>query len=215
MSNKILWCAIGLLSAVCAAQAYHIRSQDKSDDAKPGVEEIFREQDKWFSQARKRMLGGAPAPYQRFDDLFDDDFFGRRFDPFAEIEGFQKKMDPFLSEEQRSVFRQSWEEWTHDRMGLAEIRPEVKTTGNEVIVVFKIPGLKGESLRIDVNDDRIRLAYDARSVDEKKNSQGTYRAESNRHFEKVMPIPEGADPKTSRIAHEGDAVKITFEKRRA
>lgn len=215
MSNKILWCAVGLLSAVCAAQAYHIRSQDKSDDAKPGVEDLLREQDKWFSQARKRMLGGAPAPFQRFDDLFNDDFFGRRFDPFAEIEGFQKKMGPFLSDEERSVFGRSWNKWIHDRMGLAEIRSEVKTTGNEVIVSFNIPGLEGESLRVDVNDDRIRLAYDVKSIDEKKNAQGTYREASSRHFEKVMPVPEDADPKTSRIAHEGDVVKITFEKRRA
>lgn len=131
MSNKILWCAVGLLSAVCAAQAYHIRSQDKSDDAKPGVEDIFREQDKWFSQARKRMLGGAPAPFQRFDDLFDDEFFGRRFDPFAEIEGFQKKMDPFLSDEQRSVSGNPGRngpmiEWVWPRFAPRSRRPATK-----------------------------------------------------------------------------------------
>ena len=39
-----------------------------------------------------------------------------------------------------------------------------------------------------------------------------FKSESVRHFEKVMPIPEGANPQKNRIVHEGDTIKIIFEK---
>ena len=214
MSNKILWCAVGLLGAVCAAQAYYMRSQSKTEQTKPAVGDVLREQEKWFLEARKNMLGETPVPFRRFDDLFNDDFFGRRFDPFSEIASFQKRMAPYLSDDQRSVLGQSWKDWFHARMDLAEIRPDIKSTDKELVVSFRIPGLAGESLNVDVNDDRIRIAYDSKTVEEKKSAQGSYRGESTRHFEKIMPVPEDADPKKNRIAHEGNLVKIIFEKRR-
>lgn len=184
MSNKILWCAVGLLSVACAAQACYIHTQNKTEKANPGINDIFREQDKWIRKARKKMLGSAPVPFRQFDDLFNDDFFGRRFDPFEE-------------------------------MDFAEIESESKITANEVIVSLKIPGLKGESLNVDINDDRIRVAYDAKSVEEKKSSQGAYRSESVRRFEKIMPVPEEADPRKNRVVHEGNLIKIIFDRRQS
>ena len=213
MSNKVLWCAVGLLSAACASQAYYIHSRNKEEKANPAVDAIVREQDRWIAQARKNMLGRASVPFRQFDDLFNDDFFGRRFDPFAEIESFQKRMAPLLSDDQRSVFGQSWKDWVHDRMDLAEIRPETKATDKEVVVSLKIPSLTGESLNVDVNDDRIRIAYDAKTVEKKKGAQGSYRNESVRHFEKIMPVPEDANPKKNRVVHEENLIKIIFERR--
>jgi HSP20 family molecular chaperone IbpA len=213
MSNKILWCAIALLSVACAAQTYYIHSHGNAEAVRPAADDLIKQQDQWIAEARKHMLGGAPVPFQKFDDLFNDDFFGRRFDPFAEIETFQKRMAPLLSDDQRSVFGQSWTDWLHDRMDLAEIHSENKKTDKEVIVSFKIPGLAGESLNVDVNDDRIRIAYDAKTVEEKKGAQGAYHNESVRHFEKIMPVPEDADPKTHHVVHEGNIIKIVFERR--
>lgn len=213
MRNKILWCAVGLLSAACAAQAYYIHSQNKAATDKPSISDVVREQDKWIAEARKNMLGRAPVPSRQFDDLFNDDFFGRRFDPFAEIESFQKRMAPLLSEDQRSMFGQSWKDWFNDRMDVAGIQSETKSTDKEVVVSFKVPGLDGESLKVDVNDDRIRVAYDAKTVEEKKGENGAYRNESVRHFEKIMPIPGDADPKKNRVVPEGNRIKIIFERR--
>lgn len=214
MDNKILWCAVGLLSVACAAQAYFIHSQNKAATGKPSINDVVREQDKWIADARKSMSGKALVPSRQFDDLFNDDFFERRFDPFAEIENFQKRMAPLLSEEQRSMFGQSWTEWLNERMDVTGIQSETRSTDKEVVVSFKVPGLDGESLKVDVNDDRIRVAYDAKTVEEKEGGHGSYRSESVRHFEKIMPIPGEADPKKSRVVHEGSRIKIIFERRR-
>lgn len=217
MKNKILWCVVGVLGATCVGQGYYIHAQHKNN-GRSAVEDFSKEQDQWISQTRKSMFGRDSVPFERFDDLFNDDFFGRRFDPFAEIENFRKGFGPPLPNEERSLLDRSWRDWFEDRMVVADIHPEIKTTDEQVILSLKIPGLEGESLNINVNDDRIRIAYDVRTVQDKKDGQGAsyFRSQSIRHFEKILPIPDGADPKRNRIVHEdgvkGNVVKIIFEK---
>lgn len=198
MKNKLLWCAVGVLGVTCVGQGYYIHAQNKRNE-RPAIEEFGKEQ-------------------YEFDDLFNDDFFARRFDPFAKIENFHKGLGPLLPNEERSLLDRSWRDWFEDRMAVADIHPEIETTDEQVILSLKIPGLEGESLNININDDRIRIAYDIRTLQDKKDGQGAsyFRSQSVRHFEKILPIPDGADPKRNRIVHEdgvkGRVVKIIFEK---
>lgn len=111
------------------------------------------------------------------------------------------------------MFGESWNDWFQDRMGLTGIRSEVVVTDKEVVVSFKIPGLKADSLEVDVNEQRIRAAYSARTVEEKKADGGVTQTESVRRFEKILPIPAAADPARRRIVREGDSFKVIFERR--
>lgn len=214
MSKTVLWAIIGILSAASAGEGYYIYAQHQSK--KPAVaQDLWAQQEQWLSEARKHMSQRAPVPLKQFDDLFNDDFFGHRFDPFREIEQFHKRMRSMLGETEQPLFNRSWDDWFENRMSVANIHSEVKTTDKEVILAFNIPGLNGESLNININNDRIRVSYDAKSVQDKKDEKGGsyFKSESVQHFEKVMPIPAQADPAKSRIVHEGDVVKIIFEKR--
>jgi HSP20 family molecular chaperone IbpA len=123
-------------------------------------------------------------------------------------------MRSMLGPDEQSLFSRSYGDWFNSRMNVTNISPEVKTTEKEVILSFKIPGLDGESMNININKDRIRIAYDAKTITDKKDEKGgSYlRSESSQHFEKIMPIPKGADAKDNRIVHEGDTVKIIFKK---
>ncbi|MEK7233389.1 MAG: Hsp20/alpha crystallin family protein [Elusimicrobiota bacterium] len=203
-----------LLAATCLGQAYyvHAEAENKAKQGAAPADDFRKEQDKWISEVRKHMFGGTPIPFRRFDDLFNDDFFGRRFDPFAEIENLHRQMSPLFPKDQRLLFEHSWDDWFQDRMGVTGIESETKTTDKEVILILKIPGLSGES--VNINDDRIRIAYDAKTVQTRTDAKGreVFKSESVRHFEKVMPIPEGANPQKNRIVHEGDTIKIIFEK---
>jgi len=212
MSKMVLWAIIGVLAATSLGQGYYIYAQHHPK--KPAVRDPWDERDKWISEARKNLLRQSPVPFSRFDDLFDDRFFGRGFDPFGEIERFHERMRALLGETERPLFSRSWDDWFEDRMDVTDIRPEVKTTDEEVILSLKIPGLAGESLNINVNDNRIRIAYDAKTVQDKKDDKGRsyFKSESARHFEKVMPVPNGADAKDYRMVHEGDVIKIIFKK---
>jgi HSP20 family molecular chaperone IbpA len=209
MRNLIL---IALLAPACLAQA----AGDQTQEKKSAIEEYWSAQDRWLDETRKALLEGTTVPFQRFDDLFNDDFYGRRFDPFQEMEQLQRRMHAMLGESQQRLFNRSWNDWFDSRIGLTDIHTETKTTKDEVILSFRIPGLNADSLSININDNRIRVSYDAKNIQDKKDEKGKayFKSESVQHFEKVMPIPADADPVKNRIVHEGDVVKVIFEKRR-
>jgi HSP20 family molecular chaperone IbpA len=202
-----------LLTALLAATAV---ARSRSDAGRaPAAPDFWAEQDKWMDRARKNLLQGSPIPFKDFDELFNDRFFSRRRDPFAEMLEFQKRLDSELGGREKTLFGRSWNDWFVDRMDLAAIEEKTRETDKEVIVEMKIRGLDGDSLNIDVNGTRIRVAYDAKKHEEKKDGNGReiFRSESVQHFEKVMPIPENADSRKSRIIKEGDVVKIIFDRR--
>lgn len=219
MTKTGLWCLVGALSVGCIGQGCYIYAQK---NAEKGARETGKERPRtpledWRAEAEKNLLKGGPFPFSRFDELFDDDFFSRRFDPFAEIEQFQSRFSPLLKEEQRSLFGRSWGEWFENRMGLGDLDPVVEDRGDKIVVSLKIPGAEDASLNVRINRDRIRISYDAKAVEEKKDESGKVvgRSESVRHFEKILPVPEGADPDTGRLERSKGAVEIIFDKRPA
>jgi HSP20 family molecular chaperone IbpA len=212
MSKTTLWIIIGILAAISLCQSRPIYAQNRSTQSV--TQDPWQEQDQWMAEVRKHLFQQDPVPLKQFDDLFNDRYFGYRFDPFAQIEQFQKRMRSMLGPDEQSLFSRSYGNWFNNRMNVANISPEVKTTEKEVILSFKIPGLDGESMNININKDRIRIAYEAKTITDKRDEKGGsyFKRESSQHFEKIMPIPEGADAKDNRIVHEGDTVKIIFKR---
>lgn len=210
----MLWFFIALLAATSAAQGYYIY-QDKRAQAASAPPDVWSKQDEWFKKARKDLLERRPIPFKDFDELFDDRFFGRRFDPFAEMREFEKRFHSRLGEPERSLFGRSWDDWFTERMDFSRIETKTKETDKEVVVELTIPNLDKDTLNIDVNESRIRVAYDARRVQDEKDGSGrqVLRSESVQHFEKILPVPEKADGRSSRIEREGDVVKIIFPSR--
>jgi HSP20 family molecular chaperone IbpA len=210
MKQRILWIFIALLATTCAAQGYYIHNQQRPQSA-----ETFLREDEWLRQARKRMLEGGQIPFKDFDELFDDRLFGGRLDPFAEMRELQKHFNSQLWQDRKPFFSQSWDDWFSGRMDLSSVAVKTKETDKEVVVELHVPNLDKDSLNIDVNKSRIRVAYDAKDTRSSKDASGReyFRSESTRHFEKLMPVPENADGASSRIEREGNVVKIIFQRR--
>lgn len=213
MRQRAFWVFAALFIALLAATAV---AKGRSDSGHAqAAPDFWTEQDQWIEQARKNLLRGSPIPFKDFDELFNDRFFSRRHDPFAEMLEFQKRLDSELGKREKTLFGRSWNDWFGDRMDLAAIQEKTQETDKEVIVEMKIGGLDKDTLKIDVNGSRIRVAYDAKKQEEKKDSNGKeiFRSESVQHFEKILPVPATADSQKSRIVKEGDVVKIIFERR--
>lgn len=213
VSKTALWAVVGVLAATSLGEGYYIYAQHRPKG--PAAPDPWEEPDRWLSEARKHAFRDSPIPFRQFDDLFDDKFFGRRFEPFSEMERFHKRMRAMLGEAEQPWFDRSWDGWFDERINAASLAPRVTTTDDEVVLAFKVPGLERDSLNVSVDENRVRVAYDARSVDEKRDGEGrsAYRSESVQHLEKVLPIPEGADATQSRIVREGDSVKVIFKRR--
>ncbi len=213
MRQRAFWMFAALFIALLAVTAV---AKGRSDSGHaPAAPDFWAEQDQWIKRARKDLLQGSPIPFKDFDELFNDGFFSRRRDPFAEMLEFQKRLDSELASREKTLFGRSWNAWFGDRMDLAAIQEKTRETDNEVIVEMEVRGLDKDSLKIDVNGSRIRVAYDAQRREERKDGNGReiFRSESAQHFEKIMPMPENADSRKSRIEKEGDVVKIIFERR--
>lgn len=110
-------------------------------------------------------------------------YFGD-FDPFKD---FQVPVKPVLP---------AWDEDDG-------LKPEISETDKEVIVALKVPRREGESLKVDVDQDAIRLSRETRT------------ATSSSRTVRVMPIPRGADPGKNRLLEENGTLKIVFERRPA
>lgn len=129
-----------------------------------------------------------------------EDWFKRRHerllrpDPVRELEAFFEA--PFL-----------------DRLGRFEpLESRTEETDKEVIVKLSVPDLGKNSLNVRIEDSLIRVAYDARTVQSKRDAKGReyYRGQSVRRLESVMPVPENADASRARVVRERDTVKIIF-----
>lgn len=148
----------------------------------------------YYIRAHKTRAGSAAQEFQARHDRW-----------VADLENLKKRMTPLQQEEQESLRGRSFEEWFLAKVAVSGIRSEIKNTDHQVIVSFTIPGLKGDSLKIVINDILIRASYSARSFVEE--------VEAIRQFETVMPVPPNADARRHRFLQEGEGFKIIFEKR--
>jgi HSP20 family molecular chaperone IbpA len=156
--------------------------------------------------ARSRTERG---PEERdFDRLFGDDFFRHRLDPFAEIDKVRQEMEHGLEGRNRVLFGTSFKNWFEKRIDLTGITSKVEDQGKTVAVTFGIPGLDTDSVKLDVNADRIRLSYGARRTEK----EGNATAEAFGSFDKIIPLPDGADPTGFTVKKGKDEPTVVFKK---
>jgi len=131
----------------------------------------------------------------------------------SDIENLKKLMTPAQQQEAESLQGQAFEEWFQAKVAVSGIKSDIKVTDKQVIVTFKVPGLKAETLKIAISDVLIRANYSARSFVQSKTAEGALRSEAVRQFETIMPVPSNADASKHKFYPEGEGFKIIFEKR--
>lgn len=156
----------------------------------------------YYMHARKAQ---APSPAR--------DLQARHAQWASDIENLKKLMTPAQQQEAQALQGDAFEEWFQARIAVSGIKSDIKVTEKQVIVTFKVPGLKAETLQIAISDVLIRANYSARSFVEDKNARGTLRSEAVRQFETIMPVPSNADARKHKFFPEGEGFKIIFEKR--
>lgn len=138
----------------------------------------------------------------------------RRHEQWAsDIDNLKRMMTPAQRQESESLQGEAFEEWFQAKAAVSGIRTDVQVTDDQVIVIFKVPGLKAETLKIAISDVLIRANYSARSFIEDKNARGSYRSEAVRQFETIMPVPSNADARKHKFVPADEGFKIIFEKR--
>lgn len=131
----------------------------------------------------------------------------------ADADGMKKMMTPAQRQESEPLQGRAFEEWFQAKAAVSGIKTDVQVTDNQVIVTFKVPGLRADTLKIAVSDVLIRANYSARSFIDDKSSASAYTGEAIRQFETIMPVPSNAEPRKHRFVPVDEGFKIIFEKR--
>ncbi len=210
MGTRAPWVIAACLGIACLAEAGYIVAHRAAASAPPGGAAALPagDFDRWDRHLHEEIARTGKLVDKDFDKLFGDDFFRRRFDPFAEINRARRRLEEGLAGPKRALFNSSFRDWFSKRMDLAGITTKIAEQGKDLTVTFGIPGLKEDSVKLDVNANRIRFRYEA-SKDVKKGGSDVETTES---VEKILPLPDGADPNGFQVRKGKDEVTLVFHK---
>ena len=211
MGTRAPWGIAALLGVACLAEAGYIvvhRAAASAPTKGAAALQPREELDRWDRHLHEEIARTGKLVDEDFDKLFGDDFFRRRFDPFAEINRARHRLEEGLEGPERSLFSSSFNDWFSKRMDLAGITTKIAEQDKNVTVTFGIPGLKEDSVKLDVNANRIRFRYEA-GKDVKK---GGSDVETTERVEKILPLPDGADPNGFEVRKGKDEVTLVFHK---
>ncbi len=119
-------------------------------------------------------------------------------DPIRDVDRWEQRLQKELTSAGR----------IEERIDLSGITSKVEDKGKNVAVTFGIPGLDTDSVKLDVNSDRIRLRYGALQTEKKGNTT----AESVENYEKIIPLPDGVDPAGFTVTKGKDKLTLVFRK---
>jgi HSP20 family molecular chaperone IbpA len=211
MSTRVLWGVVALLGVTCIAEGSYIASNRRAerppDAANPAVDPV-RDLDKWEQRLQSDLASAGRLEDRDFDRLFGDDFFRQRIDPFAEIDKVGREIGNRLEGRDRELFGSAFRNWFEKRIDLTGITSKVQDKGKNVAVTFEIPGLDTDTVKLDVNADRIRLSYGALKTEKK----GKTTTEAVASFEKIIPLPDGVDPTGFTVQKGKNELTVVFRK---
>ncbi len=212
MTNRTLWGAVLLLGVACAAEGSYILQHREPERPRPApglARDATRDLDRWTADVREEIGRAGKVGEREFDNLFGDRFFDKRVDPFAEIGRVEREVRERLVGKDRGRLDDSFRDWFGKRIDLAGISSRVEEKGGKVDVTFDIPGLDAKSVKVDVNPNRIRLGYEATG----KATSGGATARLSESFEKLLPLPEDADPNGFEVRKDRSHLTLIFNKR--
>jgi len=90
--------------------------------------------------------------------------------------------------------------------------PDVEVTqrGDSFIVKADLPGMSSDDVRVSVDDDAVVIEGERRSEHEEED-EGVWRCErSYGRFQRVIPIPDGADPETAEARFDNGVLEVSL-----
>lgn len=174
-------------------------------------DEMQRNIDAWTRATRRRLKNRQAVRTNDFDMLFDDGFFRGSKKPFKEIEDFEKSLDDRFLEDGKAV-GSVYRAWREERLGVAELEPEVARTDSHVTLTFRTPDLASGDAKVDISGSRIKVNFTRVTEKKKLGKSGAETVREKREYRKIMSVPEGADPAKYRLETGAGHIAIIFDR---
>ncbi|HAH32259.1 MAG TPA: hypothetical protein DCL44_08100 [Elusimicrobia bacterium] len=195
-----------------ALPAYAAEPVPEPDTSETLGQDLATSIDGWINQITTKLNSAKPVTPADFDAIFNDNFFSSSSAPFKDIELLEKKVNDRL-EGQKKQFGTSYRQWMADRLETNDLEPDIINGEDTVALDFKTPKAQNDSIRIDINKARIKMAYAIKDEREIKRPDGTYMKTAflKRH-EKIMALPAGVSPAGYKVEQPSGHVRIIFNK---
>jgi HSP20 family protein len=99
-----------------------------------------------------------------------------------------------------------------DQQGMGMWLPEIemsKQDGN-ILVTADLPGMNRDDINLEVRDGNLIISGERQQSNEQQDRQGFYRSERRYgSFERVIPLPEGADPAHATARFDNGVLQVT------
>lgn len=137
-----------------------------------------------------RRTGGAPEPFRRWQSDID-----RIFDEFWQ--DFDRPLAPF-----------------RDMRGNRQLVPrvDVRETDRAVEIEAELPGVKEEDIEINAADGALTISAETESERKEEKRDYVLRERSIGHFERVIPLPEGAEVDNAKADFKNGLLHIVVPK---
>lgn len=168
---------------------------------------MARSMDAVMNTVRARIRAHQRISPMEFDQIFDDGFFRNSRRPFDDIRTFEQRLDETFRGQSAQI-RGSYRRWASERLEEGPLKPSVEPGDKTITVALRSPQLNKGSLNLDINRGRIKMSYQTPA---KLQPPGRPPARSKR-YDKILPIPEGADPDRYSIEPQPDGLLIIFDR---
>lgn len=202
-----------LLAPLAAAQVKPVpRQTDKAAaDPEQVSENMIKDVDNWLGRLDARLEAGKPVLPRDFDSFFGDSFFENSDDPERDMRAARKRISDRLGN--KAGVSDAYGKWMTEKLSPADLSPKVLSGPKNITVTFTAPGNAEGRLKASVSGGLIKISYASRATRTAKRSDGAETAESfSRKQQRVMPVPEGADPGRYSMKASGNGIEIIFDR---
>jgi HSP20 family protein len=90
-------------------------------------------------------------------------------------------------------------------------RVQMRDTGDAIELTAELPGIEGENVRVELEDDVLTISGEAQAEEETEEA----RVERYVSFYRQIPLPEGIDPEQAQASYRNGILSLRFPKREA
>ncbi len=167
-----------------------------------------------MEQLREDFQNNSKKRDDIFDNFFNDNFFSQEDNPFKRLQEMQERLSKSFRGNNSNPFAPGWNSWYGNKFETDDMEITTRDKKDKIVMTFKIPGLKNNTMNLDINEKRIKLGCDIEEQIEEKDQDGNtlYQSKSHRHMSKILPVPDNVYTDNPKVETKDDELIITFQK---
>lgn len=206
--------ALLFFCAAASARAQEPAAGTAQPDPEELSQDLIKAIDGWLGQINGKLQSDKPVTPEDFDSVFGDSFFSGSEDPVRDLELAQRRISSKLGAEHKKV-SEPYGKWASKKLSPSDLEPEVLRDDEHVTVNLKTPESAADSMKINIDQGRIKLDYARQESRQVANPDGSITSSPfMKRRSRMMAVPKGADPARYKVRTSKGVVSIIFDRKK-